>query len=201
MTYDEGSPSAAAVLACADLAFERVMASVSDRPAALPPDLEPADALRWVTDRVTEAVAGFAELPLHRLLDLGGPDRGGPGPAVPTGEAVRLAAAPGSVAQARIWVHVVDPGPPTKEVPTSAADRPGQRLTFALTELRGNGADPLTADGTSFEPPYLELPTAPGTSTLLRYRVPAGTDPGAYHGVVVGHGLADATVVVTLVVT
>jgi hypothetical protein len=185
-------------LEAADRAFERVMTGVSDRPNALPPDLQPADALRWVTDRVTEAVAGFAELPLHRLLDLDGPDRADLGPTVPAGEPVRLSAAPGSEAQARIWVHVVDPRPPTERAPASA---PGRRLTFALTGLRGTGPDPLPAEGASFAPPYVDLPTAPGTATLLRYRVPADTNPGDYRGVVVGQGVEGATVVVTLEVT
>ena len=40
----------------------------------MPPELKPADAVRWIGDRVTELVAGFAELPLDRLVDLGSTD-------------------------------------------------------------------------------------------------------------------------------
>ena len=60
-------------LRVAGLAYDRVMSGAEPPLDAMPPELKPADAVRWIGDRMTELVAGFAELPLDRLVDLGSP--------------------------------------------------------------------------------------------------------------------------------
>ena len=67
------APSPTEALRLAELAYDRVMAGVDPQLDTMPPELKPADAVRWIGDRVTELVAGFAELPLDRLVDLGAP--------------------------------------------------------------------------------------------------------------------------------
>ncbi len=96
----------------AGLAFDKVMSGVPPQREELPPELEPADAVRWVGDRVTELVAGFAELPLDRLLGLAGPAGAAPAPpangdqhAVPRGEPLAVTAPAGGLGEVRIWIH------------------------------------------------------------------------------------------------
>lgn len=175
----------------ADHAFDAVMSGVPQQLESMPPELEPADAVRWVGDRITELVAGFAELPLDRLVGLGGPTDADPGPspqppAAPRGEPLTLTAPPGGLGEVRIWVH------PLGELETGP-------LRFRLGDLQPSGGDALPGDLAVFTPPEVTVHGAV-TSSLLRFPVPTGTRPGRYDGVVLAYGVADAVLPVTLVV-
>ena len=206
MTVDEApvdgdaSVEEADVLAAAEEAFTRVMRGAADPVELMPPDLEPADALRWTGDRVTELLAELAELPLNRILgltpDATGADgglRSGPagqddpaaGGSPPRGEPVVLRGTPGSVVEARIWVHLI--GAP-----------PAGNLRFALGGLVGPDGDPCPVVEVLFAPAELAVPTPVGASTLLRLRIPAGAAPGSHHGLVVGRGVAAAVLPITV---
>ena len=168
------------VLRAADDAFDRVMAGVPEQLETMPPNLEPADALRWAGDRVTELIAGLAELPLDRLA---GPTEQPP----PAGEPLTVHARRGSVAEVRIWVHLVGPVPPAT-------------MRFALSELMGPSGASLTPERVDFVPAELAVPTPVGTSILLRLVVPERAGVGSHHGLVVGRGVAGAVVPITVVV-
>lgn len=202
-------PDEQVVRQSAEEAFERVMASVPGQPDTMPADLEPADALRWVGDRVTELLAGFAELPLDRLLGLDdhratdhdhdhdhgrdrdlGRDRDrdpSPGSGPPIGESVRVCVAPGEVAEVRVWVHLIG------EVPVAT-------LRFILTDLLAETGERLRAQAAQFEPSVLTLPVPAGASTVLRLPVPEHQPAGSFQGLVVGQGFAAAVVPITVVV-
>ncbi|MDN5762281.1 MAG: hypothetical protein L0H41_08200 [Microlunatus sp.] len=175
---------AQAAVAAAGIAYERVMSGVADELASVPPNLEPADALRWAGDRLTELLAGFAEFPLDRLMGLNDA-RPGTAETVARGEPVQVRATAGSSAETRIWVHVI--GPLTQAT-----------VRFSLTDLVPAVGDSLPGCAAAFEPTGLSLPAPAGASTVLRYRIPTGTAPGHYHGLVVGRGVADAVVPVTV---
>ena len=229
MTATAGDPAFdRTVLDAAAEAFDRVMAGMASPPGSVPPDLEPLDALRWAGDRVTELLAGFAELPLDRLFALDGllatdgqatgdgqaagdgqatgdgraatdgRAAGDPGlrdghrgsggaEAGPRGEPVSTSAPAGAEAVARIWVHRVG------EV--SAAT-----IRFELSDLLPAAGPALPGGSAIFEPAELRLPAPVGASTVVRYRIPPGTATGSYHGLVLGRGVADAVVPITMVV-
>lgn len=173
----------------ADLAFEAVMSGVPQQLESMPPELEPADAVRWVGDRITELVAGFAELPLDRLVGVVGAADATPAPpraAAPRGEPLTLAARPGGVGEVRIWIH------PLGDLETGT-------LRFRLGDLQPSSGDALPGQLAVVTPPEVTVHGAV-TSTLLRYPVPTGTPPGRYDGVVLAYGVADAVLPVTLVV-
>lgn len=186
--------------AAAEVAFEKVMAGVDTHLAATPAELTTTDALRWAGDRLVEMLAAFAELPVERLLGLdgrarvrgdgGAPADGGTpadGPR-PQGEPISISATAGGLAEARIWVH-------QRGAPAEGS------LRFVLTDLHSATADPLPGAAAAFDPPSLALPALAGASTVIRFRVPADALPGAYHGHVVGRGVAGAAVPVTVVIT
>ncbi len=186
---------AAEALRVADLAYDRVMAGIDPRLDAMPTALEPADAVRWIGDRVTELVAGFAELPLDRLVDLGAtpPDadhraaeqHGG----APLGEPLTLTSARGGVGEVRIWLH------PLGELPTGT-------LTLRLGDLQPGAGEGLPGGTAVFVPPAIPLPVGAATSVLLRYPIPSDAVPGRYHGLVLaGGGGIDAVLPITVVVT
>lgn len=178
----------------AGLAFDKVMSGVPPQREELPPELEPADAVRWVGDRVTELVAGFAELPLDRLLGLAAPAGAAPAPAtsgdpnaVPRGEPLVVTAPAGGLGEVRIWIHVLgdlDPG----------------TLRFRLGDLQPGIGEPLPGGAAVFAPPEVTVSGAV-TSTLLRVPIPPGTGPGRYDGLVLAYGVVDAVLPVTVVVT
>lgn len=175
----------------ADLAFDTVMSGVPQQLESMPPELEPADAVRWVGDRITELVAGFAELPLDRLVGVAGPadadaDAGRGAAPAPRGEPLTLAARPGGLGEVRIWIH------PLGDLETGT-------LRFRLGDLQASSGDALPGDLAVVSPPEITVRGAV-TSALLRYPVPAGTGPGRYDGVVLAYGVADAALPVTLVV-
>lgn len=180
------------VLALADIAFARVMAGAAEDVDRLPPDLQPADALRWAGDRVTELLAGFAELPLERLLGLDDDHGAAADPTAephraPAGEPLVVHASSGSVAEVRIWVHLVGPVGPAS-------------LRFVLTDLIPAAGEALAGGLAVFAPATLSLPTGVGPSTLLRLPIPLGTAAGDYHGHVLGRGVTGAVVPLTVVV-
>lgn len=183
----------------AEEAFARVMTGVDEQVARLPPGLELSDALRWLGDRVSELVAGFAELPLDRLAGLGVPGAEHPdrdhhqhpaadGATAPPGEPIIVRAARGSTAEVRVWVHLV-------------GAVPAATLRLGLSDL-------LRPDGTTWlrpaadlAPAQIALPGDGSTSAVLRLPIPADAVPGAHHGLVVGHGVAGAAVPITVVIT
>lgn len=171
------------VLRCADEAFDRVMAGVPEQLETMPPELAPADALRWAGDRVTELLAGLAELPLDRWLEA--PDSTEQQPT--TGEPVTVRARRGEVAEVRIWVHLVG------QVPTAT-------MRFALSQMVGpSGSAPVIED-VEFVPAELLVPAPVGASTVLRLAVPEHAEVGYHHGLVVGRGVPGAVVPITVVV-
>ncbi len=175
----------------AGLAFDAVMSDVPPQLEQMPPELEPADAVRWIGDRVTELVAGFAELPLDRLLDATGPASGTPptqpDPPTTRGEPLTVTVPAGGLGEVRVWVH------PVGDLGTGT-------LRFRLGDLHPAAGEPLPGDLAVFVPSEVEVHGAV-TSTLLRYPVPAGTRPGRHEGLVLAYGVADAVVPVTVVVT
>ena len=184
---------AAEALRVADLAYDRVMAGIDPRLEAMPTALEPADAVRWIGDRVTELVAGFAELPLDRLVDLGAtpPDadhhaseHGG----APQGEPLTLTSVRGGVGEVRIWLH------PVGELQTGT-------LTLRLGDLQPGAGEGLPGGTAVFVPPAIPLPFGASTSVLLRYPIPSDAVPGRYHGLVLAGGGVDAVLPITVVVT
>jgi hypothetical protein len=184
------------VLRSAEEAFVRVMSGVAEQVETMPPDLEAADALRWAGDRVTELLAGLAELPLDRVLGLAGPSVGGSdhdrhrgAPATPMlrGEPLVLRAARGAVAETRVWVHLI--GQP-----------PAATLRFALSDLVGPDGDPWVDGEAVFEPAELVLPTCTAASTLLRLTIPDAASLGEHHGLIIGRGVAGAVVPITVVI-
>jgi hypothetical protein len=162
---------------------------------SLPPGFEPADAIRWAGDRVTELLAGLAELPLDRLVDVvppaatTGEQAQDPSStqSVPTGEPITVRAAPGTQVEVRIWVH------PVGRVPVST-------MRFVLTDLVGPTGPPLPGDSAEFVPAELTVPSPVGTSVLLRLAIPEQTTRGGHVGLVVGRGVTGATLPLTVLV-
>ena len=178
-------------LRVAGLAYDRVMAGVDPRLDTMPPELKPADAVRWIGDRVTELVAGFAELPLDRLVDLGAPTpppAGVVGTPEPRGEPLTMNTARGRLGEVRIWIH------PVGEPLTGT-------LRFRLTDLQPGTGGALPGGTAVFAPAEIGLPLAAAASVLLRYPVPVGAVPGRYHGLVLAGGATDAVVPITAVIT
>ena len=178
----------------AGLAFDKVMSGVPPQREELPPELEPTDAVRWVGDRVTELVAGFAELPLDRLLGLGAPAGAAPAPsasgdpnALPRGEPLAVTAAAGGLGEVRLWIH------PLGDLDTGT-------LTFRLGDLQPGVGEPLPGGAAVFAPPEVTVSGAV-TSTLLRVPIAPGTRPGRYDGLVLAYGVVDAVLPITVVVT
>lgn len=177
------------VIAAADEALSRVMRGVQEQVERMPPDLEPADALRWAGDRVTELLAGFAELPLDSLLGVATPSAAAPAEAAtPTGEPLTVRAAAGALIEVRVWVHPV-------------GDELTGLLHFRLGELSGPDGLTWTDDEAGFTPAACVLPVSRPWSTVLRCRVPVEAARGQHHGLVVARGAADAVVPITVVIT
>ena len=136
-------------LRVAGLAYDRVMSGADPQLDTMPPELKPADAVRWVGDRVTELVAGFAELPLDRLVDLGTPtpvaDHGGD-PA-PQGEPLTMTSERGGLAEVRIWIHPI-------------GELGDGRLRFRLTDLQSGTGDALPGGTAVFTPAEIDVPLA-----------------------------------------
>ena len=175
-------------LRLAGLAYERVVSGVDPQLDALPPELTPAEAVRWIGDRVTELVAGFAELPLDRLVDLGEQTApAGDREREPTLQGVPLTVTSrrGGVAEVRIWIHpigVLGDG----------------LLKFRLTDLQPGTGEALPGGTAAFVPAEMAVPAAGPSSVLLRYPIPTGTLPGRYHGLVLAGGATDAVVPITV---
>ncbi len=175
----------------AGLAFDRVMSGVDPPLDTMPPELKPVDAVRWIGDRVTELVAGFAELPLERLVDLGPgsppsePPVSEPGP---RGQPLTMTASRGGLGEVRIWLH------PIGELTTGT-------LRFRVTDLLPATGEALPGGAAVFAPPEVSLPLGAAASVLLRYPIPVGAAPGRYHGMVLAGGATDAVVPVTVVIT
>jgi len=178
-------------LRLAGLAFDRVMSGVDPRLDTMPPELTPADAVRWIGDRVTELVAGFAELPLDRLVDLV-PPLPPSGPPVsepePRGEPLTMTASRGGLGEVRIWIH------PIGELTTGT-------LRFRVTDLLPATGEALPGDAAVFAPAEVSLPLGAAASVLLRYPIPAAAPAGRYHGMVLAGGATDAVVPITAVIT
>jgi hypothetical protein len=191
---DSGSVDDAAfadeALHLAGLAFDRVMSGVDPPLDTMPPELTPADAVRWIGDRVTELVAGFAELPLDRLVGLGPESSSEPpaGEAESRGEPLTMTATRGGLGEVRIWLH------PIGELTTGT-------LRFRVTDLLPTTGEALPGGAAVFAPPEVSLPLGAAASVLLRYPIPAGAAPGRYHGLVLAGGATDAVVPVTAVIT
>lgn len=181
----DATVAAEAVLRSAEEAFSRVTSGVREQVETMPPDLEPADALRWAGDRVTELLAGLADLPLDRLL-------GRPEPpateSAPRGDPIVVCGARGSVVEARVWVHPIGRLPATT-------------LRFALSDLVGPDGTAWAAAEAVFAPAELALPGLAAPSTVLRLRLPDLAAPGEHHGLIIGRGAAGAVVPITLVIT
>ena len=178
-------------LRLAGLAYDRVMSGVDPQLDSMPPELKPADAVRWIGDRVTELIAGFAELPLNRLVDLGvaaPPSAGVVGTSQPRGEPLTMTSARGGFGVVRIWIH------PVGELTSGT-------LRFRLTDLQPGTGEALPGGTAVFAPAEIGLPRAAATSVLLRYPVPVGAVPGRYHGLVLAGGATDAAVAITAVIT
>ncbi|HEU4548019.1 MAG TPA: hypothetical protein VFR88_17180 [Microlunatus sp.] len=178
-------------LRLAELAFDRVMSGVDPRLDTVPPELKPADAVRWIGDRVTELVAGFAELPLDRLVDSGCPSFPSEPPVSepePRGEPLTMTASRGGLAEVRIWIH------PIGELTTGT-------LRFRVTDLLPATGEALPGGAAVFAPAGVDLPLGTAASVLLRYPVPAGVAPGRYHGMVLAGGATDAVLPITAVIT
>lgn len=189
MTAAESDAFEQRVLRTAEQAFARVMRGVDEQVERMPPDLEPADALRWAGDRMTELLADFAELPLDRMLGLAAPAAAtGTDAPPPRGEPVVVRAVHGSVAEARVWVHVV-------------GELSATTLRFALSDLVGPDGDPWSSPGAGFTPAEISLPTTVGSATLLSLPIPDDATPGDHHGLVIGRGVTGAVVPVTVVIT
>ena len=157
----------------------------------MPPELKPADAVRWIGDRVTELVAGFAELPLERLVDLGQrtPPSGSPASAPePLGEPLTMRSPRGGLGEVRIWIHPI-------------GDLAAGTLRLRLTDLHPGSGEALPGGTAVFAPGEIGLPLTAAASVLLRYPIPAGATPGGYHGLVLASGGTDAVVPITVVIT
>ena len=178
-------------LRLAGVAYDRVMSGADPELDTMPADLKPADAVRWIGDRVTELVAGFAELPLDRLVDQAAPAPASGGPASaaePRGEPLTMRSPRGGLGEVRIWIH------PVGELATGT-------LRFRLTDLQPGTGDALPGGTAVFAPAEIGLPLKAAESVLLRYPIPAGATPGGYHGLVLAGGVADAFVPITVVIT
>ena len=142
-------------------------------------------------DRVTELVAGFAELPLDRLVDLV-PPLPPSGPPVsepePRGEPLTMTASRGGLGEVRIWIH------PIGEL------NPGT-LRFRVTDLLPATGEALPGGAAVFAPAEVSLPLGAAASVLLRYPIPAVAPAGRYHGMVLAGGATDAVVPITAVIT
>jgi len=188
---DADTAFAEEALRLAGLAYDRVMSGADPGLDIMPPELKPADAVRWIGDRVTELVAGFAELPLDRLVDLGAPT---PPPVRPVnapearGEPLAMASPRGGVGEVRIWIH------PIGDLATGT-------LQFRLTDLQPGTGEALPGGTAVFAPDEISLPLTAAASVLLRYPVPAGAVPGGYHGLVLASGGTDAVVPITVMIT
>jgi len=174
------------------LAYDRVMSGVDPQLDTMPPELKPADAVRWIGDRVTELVAGFAELPLDRLVDLGGPTASAhdhQSEPTPRGEPLIMVSPPCGLGEVRIWIHPIGD-------PVAAGT-----LRFRLSDLQPGTGETLPGGTAVFAPAVIDAPLGAPASVLLRYPVPAGTTPDRYHGLVLASGGSDAVVPITLVIT
>lgn len=205
------------VLRAAEEAFATVMHGVREQVESMPPDLEPADALRWAGDRVTELLTSLADLPLERALGLVA-DRG---PGVSAAEAGASSAGatgagdgqagepivgrgtPGGTLEVRVWVHPtgVQPRPAGHSAAASDSEAPSTPgLRFLLTDLVAATGKLIVGATATFAPAELVLPVPAGSSTLLRIPVPEATSPGTFHGHVLAQGAAGAAVPITVVV-
>jgi hypothetical protein len=185
------------LLRSAEEAFARVMSGVAEQVETMPPDLEAADALRWAGDRTTEMLAGLAELPLDRLLGLADRsvdgrdhdnDPGVSDRAAPRGEPLVVRAARGSVAETRVWVHLIGQPPATT-------------LRFSLSDLVGPEGNAWAGNEVVFTPAAIVLPAPTAASVLLRLTIPDGVPPGEHHGLIIGRGVTGAVVPITVVIT
>ena len=177
-------------LRVAGLAYDRVMSGADRQLDTMPPELKPADAVRWIGDRVTELVAGFAELPLDRLVDLGPttPTRDHESNPTPRGEPLSMVAPGGGFGEVRIWIHPI--GEPAAGT-----------LRFRLSDLQPGTGETLPGGTAVFAPAEIAVPLGAPASVLLRYPVPAGTTPDRYHGLVLASGGTDAVVPIMVVIT
>ncbi|HEY5784722.1 MAG TPA: hypothetical protein VIT65_08090 [Microlunatus sp.] len=189
--YSDDVAFAEEALRVAGLAYDQVVSGVDPQREAVPTQLKPADAVRWIGDRVTELVAGFAELPLDQLVDLGGPNAAGhdhESEPTPRGEPLTMIAPRGGLAEVRIWIHPI-------------GDLTAGTLRFRLSDLQPGTGTTLPGGSAVFVPAEIDVPLGAAASVLLRYPVPAGSTPDRYHGLVLAGGGTDAVVPITLAVT
>jgi len=175
-------------LRLAGVAYDRVMSGADPELDTMPADLKPADAVRWIGDRVTELVAGFAELPLDRLVDQAAPAPASGGPASaaePRGEPLTMRSPRGGLGEVRIWIHPI-------------GELGDGMLRFRLTDLQPGTGEALPGGTAAFLPAEMAVPAAGPSSVLLRYPISTGTLPGRYHGLVLAGGATDAVVPITV---
>jgi hypothetical protein len=135
-------------------------------------------------ERMIDAYADFARTLLDGFTNLVG---GGDDAADPAGTVDRLVVgpvAPGSSANAELWVHNLDA-------------RPARDLTFHCSGLTKHDRSPIGAHRILFTPARLTV-LAPHSSegVVVEVQVPPGARPGSYHGLVQATNLPDLCLVV-----
>ena len=152
----------------------------------MPPELKPADAVRWIGDRVTELVAGFAELPLDRLVDLGHRllhpwargQTGATGRTADDDVRARSVSARSGSGSTRSATSYRDPAvPPHRPATRHRRAAAGRPAVFAPGRDRAS-------------------PSRPPRPSCCAIR-PGGVPAGRYHGLVLASGVADAVVPIT----
>ncbi|HEU5484395.1 MAG TPA: hypothetical protein VFU98_05775, partial [Microlunatus sp.] len=73
-------------------------------------------------------------------------------------------------------------------------------MRFVLTDLVGSTGEPLPSGTAEFLPGELAVPSPAGSSVVLRLAIPEQTARGDYVGLVVGRGVAGASVPITVLV-
>ncbi|MFT4167257.1 MAG: hypothetical protein QM650_18635 [Microlunatus sp.] len=190
------------MLHAAEDAFMKVMAGVPEQLETMPPALDPADAIRWFGDRVSELVASLSEFPLEAMLGLDDPVKPANSPEAGdansacrpsedqrlAGEPLRVQAGAGTVAEVRVWVHPMgDLAPGT--------------LRFSLSDLVAASGASIPGSLGTFAPAQLGTPITVGAGTLLQLPVPPDASPGDYHGHVFALGATTAAVPVVVTLT
>ena len=73
-------------------------------------------------------------------------------------------------------------------------------MTMLAPKPIETSTQPLPGAAAVFLPTEITAPRG-ATSAVLRYPVPEGVSPGRYDGLVLAHGVADAVVPITVLVT
>jgi hypothetical protein len=141
---------------------------------------------------VARAVDVFADL-LQRTFELyadaleEAARAGGAAGSGADGSSLELAGAPGTRAQAPVWIH-------------NSTDRPVSDVELRMTDLTAADGSTIEASTGTFSPSDLTVTAGASAVASLSVSIPPAAAPGTYYGHVLGTGLAGTSLYVRLVV-